>query len=280
MKRFTETGKWEDPWFRKLTPAAKLLWGWITDKCDAAGIIDLDLELATFQTGLPVDEFTLAELLTRLHRLECGKWHITGFIQFQYGKLSRDCKPHDAIFRSLEKHRVSSTLPDRVSDTLPERVQEKEKEKEKERRAVSYSPEFLSFWDAYPRKNAKGDAWRAWKRIKPMPDTGTILSAVARDIASAEWQRDNGAYIPHPASWLNGRRWEDEGMLPIATQPTQKARESVWSLKQRLAAIEEELGKLDDKALYDGWSEARKIKRQELREARSKINTAIASAEF
>jgi hypothetical protein len=28
---------------------------------------------------------------------------------------------------------------------------------------------------------------------------------------SAQWQRDDGQFIPHPSTWLNGRRWEDEG---------------------------------------------------------------------
>ena len=53
MKRFTETNKWEDPWFRKLKPEMKLLWSWLLDSCDNAGIIDADIELAAFQIGYP-----------------------------------------------------------------------------------------------------------------------------------------------------------------------------------------------------------------------------------
>lgn len=56
MKRFTETTKWDDPWFRKLTPAAKLLWQWMLDHCDGAGVIDPDLELASFQTGCSIGD--------------------------------------------------------------------------------------------------------------------------------------------------------------------------------------------------------------------------------
>lgn len=37
-----------------------------------------------------------------------------------------------------------------------------------------------------------------------------MAAALERDKRSRDWQRDDGAYIPYPASWLNGRRWEDE----------------------------------------------------------------------
>jgi len=48
-KRFTDSTKWASkPWFRKLSPNAKLLWLYICDTCDVAGVIDLDLEMASF----------------------------------------------------------------------------------------------------------------------------------------------------------------------------------------------------------------------------------------
>ena len=27
---------------------------------------------------------------------------------------------------------------------------------------------------------------------------------------SAQWSKDNGQFIPHPTTWLNGKRWEDQ----------------------------------------------------------------------
>lgn len=127
-KRFTETGKWNDPWFRRLSPSAKLLWFWLTDNCDAAGIIDPDFGLASFQIGMEVDEQTMADFGNRVARLECGKWIVAGFIVFQVGEPSRDCKAHKPIFQSLEKHRV-----ERVSKGYPiplDTVQEKDKDKD------------------------------------------------------------------------------------------------------------------------------------------------------
>ena len=38
----------------------------------------------------------------------------------------------------------------------------------------------------------------------------TILRALKAQASCEQWTRDGGAYIPYPATWLNGRRWEDE----------------------------------------------------------------------
>ena len=37
-----------------------------------------------------------------------------------------------------------------------------------------------------------------------------ILAALQRHKKFAKWTKDGGEYIPHPTTWLNGRRWEDE----------------------------------------------------------------------
>lgn len=67
------------------------------------------------------------------------------------------------------------------------------------------------FWPAYPRKVAKASAAKAFAKIKPdEAELGRMLAALAVQKQSAEWQREGGQYIPHPATWLNGRRWEDE----------------------------------------------------------------------
>ena len=106
MKRFTETLKWSDPWFRKLSPESKLLWQWILDNCDHAGIIEPDMELASFQIGYAMSMDTLKSLGDRLEKIEGSKWLVVKFIGFQYGVLSEDCKAHNPVFASLKKHGV------------------------------------------------------------------------------------------------------------------------------------------------------------------------------
>jgi len=81
----------------------------------------------------------------------------------------------------------------------------------KRARAQGTLRRFGEFWDAYPKKKAKGDAEKAWARINPSELLiEQILSAVQRAKTSKDWTREDGRYIPHPATWLNRKGWEDE----------------------------------------------------------------------
>lgn len=74
-----------------------------------------------------------------------------------------------------------------------------------------YPEIFQTFWQAYPRKTAKGDAWKAWQKLAPtQAELDVMLRALAWQVDQSDWHRDGGTFIPYPASWLNGRRWEDE----------------------------------------------------------------------
>lgn len=135
-KRFTDSAKWQDPWFRRLLPDYKLAWLYLLDNCDAAGVIDLDRDLAIFQIGNTFcwDEF-IAATEGRVTILPNGKLWLTKFIAWQYGELSEDCRPHRAVIALCEKHGLDERVlenPERVSEQ-PERVQEKDKDKDKDK---------------------------------------------------------------------------------------------------------------------------------------------------
>lgn len=70
---------------------------------------------------------------------------------------------------------------------------------------------FDRFWDAFPRKVAKARAAKAWGRLAPDPELAEeIIRAVGVQASSVQWTRDRGQFIPHAATWLNDRRWEDQ----------------------------------------------------------------------
>lgn len=74
---------------------------------------------------------------------------------------------------------------------------------------------FAEFWKQYPNKKAKASAEKRWNKIKPDDQTfSLIMSGLSRHKSSRAWLKDNGEFIPHPATWLNERRWEDETESP------------------------------------------------------------------
>lgn len=70
---------------------------------------------------------------------------------------------------------------------------------------------FIEFWQAYPKKRSKGDAEKAWNKIQPDEQLhNRIMQSLERAKTSADWTKENGQFIPYPATWLNAKGWEDE----------------------------------------------------------------------
>ena len=88
--------------------------------------------------------------------------------------------------------------------------------REEKRRSTPIPPSgFLEFWSRYPRKVGKRAALKAWNKARPDPQLiGKILTTVDQQKSSDQWRKDNGEYIPHPATWLNEGRWDDEPPPP------------------------------------------------------------------
>lgn len=145
MKRFTETNKWRDPWFWNLSTKAKLLFLWLLDNCDNAGVIEIDVKLLSGLVGEPINEKHITELGDRLQRISDRKWILTKFIRFQFGELRPTSIIHRSVISLLRFHglpedgsfngkinpmaipRPSHTQSHQEKDTDKEKVQDKEK---------------------------------------------------------------------------------------------------------------------------------------------------------
>jgi hypothetical protein len=92
---------------------------------------------------------------------------------------------------------------------------EKRREENKKTNKVAL-PRFDEFWIAYPRKEAKAAAEKAWAKIPP-----ATVDLILSDLARRAWPEPQ--FIPLPASYLNGRRWEDD-------QHTPKAASKEWAV--------------------------------------------------
>lgn len=71
---------------------------------------------------------------------------------------------------------------------------------------ISPQKQFDQFWNEYPRKVAKGLARHAFAKALTKTDSNTIMDAIRR---YAQTNPDL-KFTPHPATWLNHERWNDQ----------------------------------------------------------------------
>ena len=106
MKRFTDSEKWRDPWFRRLTSTGKVFYLYLLDNCDNAGVWERDDDRFKWESGTAVEvDAHIEELGDRIEILPNGRILLPKFVLFQQGgPLSEAKPPHRQIIRMLEKH--------------------------------------------------------------------------------------------------------------------------------------------------------------------------------
>lgn len=96
---------------------------------------------------------------------------------------------------------------------------------------------FDAFWKAYPKKVGKGAARKSWDHVKrPAESLELILAALAWQVLGDQWMKDNGQYIPNPATYLNQQRWLDERPIAVVKSLTAVGQKSAESASRWLDA--------------------------------------------
>ena len=81
----------------------------------------------------------------------------------------------------------------------------------REEKDIDHELRFDRFWDAYPRKESKPAARKAFEKVRPDGELlSKMIDSIERWKRSQQWQENGGQFIPYPASWLNQRKWEDD----------------------------------------------------------------------
>lgn len=102
---------------------------------------------------------------------------------------------------------------------------------------------FDEFWAEYPRKVGKDAARKAFDKRKPSRELLVrMLAAIRLQVQSVAWQKDGGQFIPHPATWLNEGRWQDEETeLPQVVRGPDPELERIKRERQQAAPIPENI---------------------------------------
>lgn len=238
MKRLTDTNKWDDPWFQPLSPTAKLLFLYLLDHCDIAGVVRPNLQLAAFQIGQSVEEKHIIELGDRVKLLAPGKYLLPKFVAFQFGKLSETSLVHRSVIKAIQSHNLTDSIPcpshtqgiSHIPNQIPHQISPKTKEKEKEKEKGTGT-------EGVQGENGNGF------QVDP-------VFTVLKDRLNRMWNRDPKVSWEYP---------EDYALAAIARRPDavfelgeiQKFRDAIAPDDVRFSGLPKSLPKL-----LDGWSGA------------------------
>ena len=129
-KRMTDTDKWKKRFLRELKPQHKLLWFYVLDDCNHAGIWDVDIEVASIRVGEELIYDMLPQaFLDKIVIFDNGdKWFIPEFIDFQYGELNPNSNVHKSVIALLEKYNLEGYL--KGSQGVQSTLNNKDKDKD------------------------------------------------------------------------------------------------------------------------------------------------------
>ena len=136
-KRFTDSNKWDDPWFCDLPNDDKLLWLYILDSCDHAGIWQANLRVLNFmlRTEYIIDDI-ISVLDGRLVNIDKDRYFIPKFIQFQYPNgLNEKNRAHASVLKLLSIYGLSKGLTSSslgVKDKDKDKVKDTDKDKDQD----------------------------------------------------------------------------------------------------------------------------------------------------
>lgn len=158
-KRFTDTSKWAKDSFSEMSLKMKLVWVYLCDNCDHAGIWDVNLNLMSFQIGEKVTLSEITDAFGKKVLLFDKKIHIPSFVTFQYGTLNAENKVHKSVISRLEKIKNQAPCKPLASPLIGAKDKDKDKEKYKDKikdkETDKDNYDFESIYLDYPRKEGK-----------------------------------------------------------------------------------------------------------------------------
>ena len=213
---------WQDGFVLELTPEEKYFYLYLmtNGKTKQCGTYEITKKIMELETGY--NRETIDKLLARFieyNKIEyCEETKEVYLHNWLKHNFSKSPKVLSCIKKEINeiKHKPfkDATIQyiyslDTVSIQWGE--EEEEEEEQEEEKEEIYAQRFTEFWLVYPKHKSKGQAEKAFAKLSPNEQLhNVIIQSLERAKTSADWAKDDGKYIPHPATWLNAKGWEDE----------------------------------------------------------------------
>ncbi len=240
-------------------PVMFSVWAFVLAHTDQTGTVELNPRLVASSLGAELNEVELAiqELCRpdessrnpaddgrRLLREGQFTYRVVSHAIYQRIRTQDDRREYNrqkqAESRARKKEQMStldkvdsqqkSALSAHIDIDVDIRNKKKEDQNHRATRSLTvkapapYSDHFERFWMVYPRKTGKGSAWKAFVALSGSAAlVEAMCAALAWQVNQPQWTKDGGQFIPHAATWLRARRWEDEPFhAPIDTTPNRR----------------------------------------------------------
>ena len=115
-KRFTDTEKWKDEWYLSLSNDYKIVWQWLLDNCNHAGICKRSLRLLNMMCSVNITEEELKNTLEGRLVVRDTIWFIPNFLKFQYSTLKSNKPAIVGVVKELIKNKCDILIPDSFGD--------------------------------------------------------------------------------------------------------------------------------------------------------------------
>lgn len=189
---------------------------------DVHGTVDIHPNAISDEVGLSVEEVkaALIELedidpesrspenegrrIVRLDGHRSWGWKIENYVKYRSIKNEDDRREQNREAQARWRNKSKQPSADISSVSLGKPMQKK---KEKKSNTQETPDGFSFFWENYPKKVAKPAAEKAFRAAKINGQLPKVIEDIER--RKPDWAKDNGQYIPYPATYLNKRRWED-----------------------------------------------------------------------
>lgn len=226
-KRFTDTDKWNKKWYRELGSGLRDVRQFVLDRCNHIGVWEIDLKTVQHFTNQKIDiEDVRAAFRGKIVFIDQETLLIPDFIEFQYGLLKEESRPHQSVIKELKKLNLWEeylngfpksylTLSDdspKSCLTLKEQEQDKEQDKEKEKEKEA-GFDFEVIYKIYPRKRGKDEGMnRLRSRIKTQEAYDQFFKAAKRYAHECRMEKTEPGKMLHWSSFVGTEErqpWRD-----------------------------------------------------------------------
>lgn len=241
-------------------PDLQLVFVYMLSNCDPIGVIDVVPEVITDATGLSLERVQAAISAlegpdprsrsplqdgARIERLDDHRtwgWRVVNHGKYLRLRNMEDRRQQtkEATAKWRQKKRDHAVSSGEHGEPIQIQIQTQTLKDLAKDEALG---RFNVFWPIYPRKVAKPAALKAWKaqKIHTQDELDRVVAGLKKHI-EVVWPGKEKDFIPHPATWINQRRWEDD-LTPAAPQSAPEG--SVEALEARLAASRKRLAEIE-----------------------------------